>query len=59
MAIKGKIASSVKPQMPNAPQVNVDFMKIWNTIDQYIPSILKDPVRLGSKILKYTNLLFT
>jgi len=37
MAIKGKIATGPKPQMPKTPQVNVDFMKIWNTVDQYIP----------------------
>jgi hypothetical protein len=59
MAIKGKISSGPKPQMPSAPQVNVDFMKIWQTVDQYIPPILKDPIKLGSKTLKYTNLLFT
>lgn len=42
MAIKNRMpgaggAGPVKPQTGKGPQVNVDFMKLWTTIKQYIP----------------------
>ena len=74
MAIKSRVASAAssaattattaasagaKSQGTKGPQLNMDFMKIWKTAREYIPEILLDPIKLMSRILKYTNMVFS
>ena len=60
MAIKDRVGvAASKPQGPKMPQINIDFMKLWSSFTEHVPPILKDPVRLLSTLLKYTNYAIT
>jgi hypothetical protein len=45
----------MKGSGPKTPQLNIDIMKIWNSVEEYIPSILKDPFRLINQTLRFAN----
>lgn len=53
MAVKQKIIKEDKFEF------NVNFSKIWQTLQAHAPEILTQPLKLANTLLKYANQLFT